>query len=289
MKKKSTQNSECEHFNLKLKDYFLTKEVFSLKKNQEFGFLETHPRPDDLSRYYDTDAYLSHSDSAKGIFAKLYQFIKVINIRMKYSMLGNPQAESKLLDYGCGVGDFLLYAKNQGLNTYGFEPNSNARKIASRKVGETTILKNELRDISQKFDYITLWHVLEHIPDLLEFVEQLKHHLNPGGEILIAVPNHRSLDAKLYKEHWAAYDVPRHLWHFSPESIQKLFQGFGMKIEKTYPLWFDSFYVSLLSEKYKKNRFGFIRAFLVAFISNLFGIFNGNFSSVVYKIRKNEN
>lgn len=275
-------------FELKLKDYFLTQEDFVLKRNTEFGFLETFPQPlENLDKYYESEDYISHSDSNKSTSDKIYQFIKTINIRHKFSMLKNPKSGSKILDYGCGAGDFLAFAKNKNLKVLGIEPNQNARKIAQNKVGENLVLNSGLKEISETFDIITLWHVLEHIPNLCEFIEELKSHLNPNGKIYIAVPNHQSYDAKFYKKHWAAYDVPRHLWHFSPESMETLFNSFGMKIEKRYALWFDSYYVSMLSEKYKKSSFRFIRAIVIATLSNFNGVFTGNYSSVVYQITKN--
>lgn len=286
----SLQERDSRKIIIESKDYFLTQEDFILKENPEFGFLETFPQPlENLDKYYESEDYISHSDSSKSLSDKIYQFIKNINIQHKFSMLGNPEKGKKLLDYGCGAGDFLAFAKSKNLGVLGVEPNSKARKIAQQKVGENSVTNSELKNISEKFDIITLWHVLEHIPNLFEFIEELNSHLNPNGKILIAVPNHKSYDAKFYKKHWAAYDVPRHLWHFSPESLQKLFNRFGMKIEKRHALWFDSFYVSMLSEKYKKTTLGFVRATFIACLSNLLGIFDGNYSSVVYQVIKNEN
>lgn len=285
MKEKLLQQRD---FELKLKDYFLTQEDFVLKENSEFGFLETHPQPlENLDNYYESEYYISHSDSNKSASDKIYQFIKAINIRHKFSMLKNPKQGTKILDYGCGAGDFLAYAKTKKLQVLGVEPNEIARKIAQEKVGKNSVLNSELKEISTTFEIITLWHVLEHIPNLYEFIQQLNSHLNPNGKIFIAVPNYKSYDAKFYKNYWAAYDVPRHLWHFSPESMDLLFNSFGMKIEKRHALWFDSYYVSMLSEKYKKTSFGFLRAFVIAFLSNFNGILTGNYSSIVYQIAKN--
>jgi len=275
---------------LNLKDFFLSGEEFSLHKNKEFGFLETRPRPlKNLTEYYKSENYISHTDSQKNWFEKIYQFIKNYNIRYKFSKLPKPVAGIKILDYGCGAGDFLLYAKNKNLNVFGIEPNESALEITRKKIGRKNASNKSIRELNESFDIITLWHVLEHIPDLFEFIDQLKSKLNPGGKIFIAVPNHLSFDAAFYKEYWAAYDVPRHLWHFSPQSLGKLFNSFGMKIEKKYPLWFDSYYVSMLSEKYKKSRLGLLRAFIIATLSNFIGIFNGNYSSVIYQIVKNGN
>src|SRR5690554_2352499 len=266
-------------FKLKVKDYFLSGEEFELKQNKDFGFLETHPQPlENLSKYYETDDYISHTDSAKGLFAKAYQIVKNYNLKYKFSKLENIKEGSSILDYGCGTGDFLVYAKKRNLKIKGVEPNPQALKLASNKLGDSAVSDLSIDELDMKFDLITLWHVLEHISDLYPFLESLKSKLKPEGKIYIAVPNHLSYDAKFYGKYWAAYDVPRHLWHFSPQSLEKLFKSFGMKIEKQHPLWFDSYYVSLLSEKYKKNRFGLLRAIFIASLSNLKGIFSKNYS-----------
>ena len=273
---------------IKLKDFFLTEEEFELFENKEYGFLETHPQPVELEQYYDSKNYISHTDSKNSWFEKVYQLVKNHNISYKFNKLKVEKKEASLLDFGCGTGDFLAYAKNRNLNVIGIESNENARHIAVKKLGEKSVSNKKLSEINGQFDFITLWHVLEHLPDLFHFIDQLKSKLKDDGVLMIAVPNHRSFDAQFYKEHWAAYDVPRHLWHFSPESMQKLFNSFGMKIEKTHPLWFDSYYVSMLSERYKKNPFGILRAILVASTSNFLGLFTGNYSSVIYRITKNQ-
>src|SRR5690606_17173166 len=239
---------------LELSDYFFSREDFRLYENKEFGYLETRPQPDDLSFYYESEEYISHTDATKSRIEKLYAFVKNFNIRYKFAKLKNVQPGKKLLDYGCGTGDFLVFAQNQKLKVFGFEPNGFAFNIAQKKLNNSHVFNQPNEVFDQQYDVITLWHVLEHIPDLLAFVEELKTLLKPEGKIYIAVPNHLSFDAKFYRNYWAAYDVPRHLWHFSPESVHKLFNSFGMKIEKQFPLWFDSYYVSILSEKYKKTK-----------------------------------
>lgn len=290
MKKNPDPERVSNKFTLELKDYFLTGEKFWLQENEDFGYLETHPQPlENLSDYYESENYISHTDSGKTLMERIYQFVKNYNLSYKFSKLQDAAPGKNILDYGCGTGDFLVYAKAKKLKVFGVEPNPKALKIAREKLSDESITDKPIDELNQKFDVITLWHVLEHIPNLFEFLEQLKSKLNPGGKIYIAVPNHLSFDAKFYKNYWAAYDVPRHLWHFSPDSMQKLFNSFGMKIEKQYPLWFDSYYVSLLSEKYKKNSLGFLRAIIIGTLSNLAGILSGNYSSVIYQISKNEN
>jgi len=270
-----------------LKDYFLSQEEFYLVENSSFGYLETHPIPENLSKYYESEKYISHTDSAKNWLEKIYQLVKNYNIAYKFSKLEGAKPGMKILDYGCGAGDFLAFAQKKNLDAFGVEPNPVALQITHAKIGKDRAVDQPIESLSGEFDFITLWHVLEHIADLENFILNLKTKLKPEGKIYIAVPNYHSYDAQFYKEYWAAYDVPRHLWHFSPESLNKLFSAFGMKIEKTFPLWFDSYYVSLLSEKYKKNPFGLLRAVWIGSLSNLKAMNTGNYSSIIYQISKN--
>lgn len=274
---------------LETRDYFLTGEKFGLYRNPEYGFLETRPVPlNNLPDYYKSDEYISHSDSKKSWFDKIYQLIKKYNISYKFSKLKVESGNKSLLDYGCGTGDFLKYAKNKGLTVLGIEPNQNALKLAQQKIGNDLVKNTELKNLNQQFDYITLWHVLEHIPNLEELIIELKNKLKADGKIIIAVPNHDSFDSKYYKSFWAAWDVPRHLWHFSNDSFQNLSYKFGLEVVNKYPLWFDSFYISFISEKYKKSKFRILRAPIIGFISNLYGMKNKNYSSVIYILKKNE-
>lgn len=270
----------------KVKDHFLTQKEFYLNKNSEFGYLETHPIPENLSEFYKSENYISHTDSRKSLFEKVYQKLKLYNIRYKFSKLDHKENGKKLLDIGCGTGDFLQFAQKKGLKVFGIEPNQKAIEIAKNKIGREGEFFDELSDTDETFDSITLWHVLEHIPDLNQTLNEIKSKLKPEGELIIAVPNYKSFDAKFYQSFWAAYDVPRHLWHFSPEDFNRLMNHHGMKIVNKYPLLLDSFYVSLLSEKYKGNRWGIFRAMLIGTISNFLGFWNGNYSSIIYKIKK---
>ena len=270
----------------KVKDHFLTQKEFYLNKNSEFGYLETHPIPENLSEFYKSENYISHTDSRKSLFEKVYQKLKLYNIRYKFSKLDHKENGKKLLDIGCGTGDFLQFAQKKGLKVFGIEPNQKAIEIAKNKIGREGEFFDELSDTDETFDSITLWHVLEHIPDLNQTLIEIKSKLKSEGELIIAVPNYKSFDAKFYQSFWAAYDVPRHLWHFSPEDFDRLMNHHGMKIVNKYPLILDSYYVSLLSEKYKGNRWGIFRAMLIGTISNFLGFWNGNYSSIIYKIKK---
>jgi 2-polyprenyl-3-methyl-5-hydroxy-6-metoxy-1,4-benzoquinol methylase len=269
-----------------VKDFSVSGESFSLLLNEEYQILKTHPQPtlDKLGSYYEFEDYISHTDGKRTLFEKMYHFIKRKAIRDKVSLINSYQPlKGRILDIGAGTGDFLLEAKNQNWEILGIEPNDKAKGIAvgkGIKFGDT-IEKLE----SNSFDVITMWHVLEHVPDVEHQVAELKRLLKPSGTIIIAVPNFKSYDANHYKEFWAAYDVPRHLWHFSKTAIEKLFDKQNMNLEDVKPMWFDSFYVSLLSEKYKTGKMNFISGFFIGLISNVSGCFKKEFSSHIYVLK----
>ena len=269
-----------------VKDFSVSGESFSLLLNEEYQILKTHPQPtlDKLGSYYEFEDYISHTDGKRTLFEKMYHFIKRKAIRDKVSLINSHQPlKGRILDIGAGTGDFLLECKNQNWEILGIEPNDKAKGIAlgkGIKFGDT-IEKLE----SNSFDVITMWHVLEHVPDVEHQVAELKRLLKPSGIIIIAVPNFKSYDANHYKEFWAAYDVPRHLWHFSKTAIEKLFDKQNMNLEDIKPMWFDSFYVSLLSEKYKFGKMNFISGFFIGLISNVSGCFKNEFSSHIYVLK----
>ena len=269
-----------------VKDFSVSGESFSLLLNEEYQILKTHPQPtlDKLGSYYEFEDYISHTDGKRTLFEKMYHFIKGKAIRDKVKLINSYQpVKGRILDIGAGTGDFLLECKNQNWDILGIEPNDKAKGIAlgkGIKFGDT-IEKLE----SNSFDVITMWHVLEHVPDVEHQVAELKRLLKPSGTIIIAVPNFKSYDANHYKEFWAAYDVPRHLWHFSKTAIEKLFDKQNMNLEDVKPMWFDSFYVSLLSEKYKSGKMDFISGFFIGLISNVSGCFKNEFSSHIYVLK----
>jgi len=247
--------------------------------------LITDPQPDNLDKYYESEAYISHTDSKKTLMDKIYQYIKALNIRFKLNLIDHYTNKSKkLLDVGTGTGDFLVAAQKKGWNILGIEPNKNALEKAREK--RIAVLPTLNSIPQQKFDIITLWHVLEHLPDLDSQITNLVELLEENGTLIIAVPNYKSYDAKYYKEHWAAYDVPRHLWHFSKTSIDSIFLEHNMKVVKTKPMLFDAFYVSLLSEKYKTGKTNTLKAIWIGLLSNLSGIWTKEYSSHIYILQK---
>ncbi len=243
------------------------------------------PEVEDLAQYYKSEDYISHTDSRKTIFEKLYQGIKSYMLDKKLEWIGEQKKQQgNLLDIGAGTGDFLARAEKKGWTISGVEPNEEARALASKKGIQVSENSESLPSVS--FDVITLWHVLEHVPDLEKQILELERLLKKDGLLIIAVPNFKSFDAYKYKNDWAAFDVPRHLWHFSRNSIDRIFSPFGFELQQVRPLKFDSYYVSLLSEKYKKGFGGMIKGFFNGLLSNLVAKKTNEYSSLVYFLQK---
>jgi 2-polyprenyl-3-methyl-5-hydroxy-6-metoxy-1,4-benzoquinol methylase len=272
-------------FFLKVRDYSVSKEIFELHHNPEYDLLITFPKPslEKLPSYYESEDYISHTDGKRSLFERLYHIIKNIALNNKVKLINSHSEKGILLDIGAGTGDFLVAAKKEGWKTTGIEPSLKAKTIAISKGVDFVDNLTDLKDHS--FDVITMWHVLEHVPNLEEYLIALKRLLKPTGTILIAVPNFKSFDANYYGRFWAAYDVPRHIWHFSKVTIKKLFSEKEMNLVEVLPMKFDSFYVSLLSEKYKTGKMNFIKAFFVGLKSNLSAKKTNEYSSHIYVIK----
>lgn len=237
-------------------DHTVSQESFSIVRCTGCGFLMTNPRPEnaDLGKYYKSEQYISHSNTSKGWVNRVYKIARAFTLAQKYRLVKPYASENGLLDIGCGTGAFLDYCAEKGLNVEGVEPDEDARKFAQSEYGFQLKTEDALNDWPDaQFSAITMWHVLEHVPNLSERIAQLKRLLNARGRIFVAVPNHTSADAHHYRQFWAAYDVPRHLWHFSPSTIRTLFNKHGFVLERTLPMKLDAYYVSLLSERYKNG------------------------------------
>lgn len=277
--------SNKKHF-LTVTDYSVSKEVFDLYQDEELDMLITHPKPglDVLGRYYESADYISHTDSKRSLFEKVYHFIKGIALKNKLNLINSLQPnKGKILDIGAGTGEFLFVAQQNGWNTTGVEPSEKAKQIAINKGVSFVEALAQLEN--HTFDVITMWHVLEHVPDLNHQIKELKRLLKPSGYLIVAVPNFNSFDAQHYGKFWAAYDVPIHFWHFSKTAIQKLFQKEQMELVKILPMKFDSFYVSLLSEKYKSGRMNYVKAFFIGLWSNIKAKSDMEYSSHIYILK----
>lgn len=270
---------------LKIKDHSVTGESFELVYDHALGMLATKPQPKDLDKYYASENYISHTDANTTIIDKLYQKIKKYSLGKKEHLVSKYAGEEKtLLDVGAGTGDFLLKAKIKSWKVSGVEPNQEARKKAAAK---GMVLQDDLQKINDaEYEVITLWHVLEHLPNLELQIKDLVSLLCDKGTLVVAVPNFKSYDASFYGAYWAAYDVPRHLWHFSKGAIEKLFASHGMKVVNVKPMIFDAFYVSLLSEQYKTGRQNYFRAFMVGLWSNLKALCSKEYSSHIYILKR---
>lgn len=273
-------------------DHTVSKEKFPVVEcsNCTLRFTQNVPGPECIAPYYKSEDYISHTNTSKGLINRLYQFVRNRTMVSKRKLIQQSTGLSKgtLLDVGSGVGTFVQVMKQAGWQVTGLEPDADARKVAAQ------VYNTDLTDIAQfydlpvgSFDAITMWHVLEHVHELQRYMQQLKALLKENGKLFIAVPNYRSTDAAVYKEHWAAYDVPRHLYHFSPRSIELLMEKNGMKVEAYKPMWYDSFYISLLSSKYKNGKPNLIAAFFNGLRSNFKTLGDvKRCSSVIYVISK---
>ena len=271
-------------------DHTVSRETFKLLYDNKYDLLLTYPKPEDkeLSKYYESEDYISHTDANTSLFDKVYQGVKNHTIKQKVKLINSFNYQNKtILDIGCGTGDFLEACSKNQWNVTGIEPNKKARKISVHKTKQSiyTDIEEMINVTTKRYDIITMWHVLEHVPNLSEYIGLLKKLLSPKGTLIIAVPNYKSYDANYYGNFWAAFDVPRHLWHFSQKSIELIFGEFDFKIVKTLPMKFDAYYVSLLSEKYKSGFSNPIKAFYRGLLSNLKANQNKEYSSLIYVIK----
>ena len=286
-------NSDKQSPYLAVKDYTVTKTYFTIVMCNGCGFKFTSPRPsiDELAGYYKSESYVSHTNTKKGLVNKLYHLVRSYTLIKKLQLIMHyGTKKGSIIDYGCGAGFFLKTCKDNGWLVHGYEPDENARQFIKENhsisvFGNTNELTLTLKD--QKVDCISMWHVLEHVSDLKGLFNFFNSSLKDNGKIFVAVPNCNSFDAKHYGKFWAAYDVPRHLYHFSPNDIKTLFKNEGYKHVKTLPMVFDAFYVSMLSEKYKGSFFGFLKALWFGLYSNLLANRSGEtFSSQIYIFEK---
>ena len=285
-------NSDILELLMSVKDYTVSKEFFEIAacKKCTLRFTQDVPDKESIVPYSKSDEYISHTDTSKGLINKLYQKVRKRTLKSKRKLIQKEtgKTQGNLLDIGSGTGAFVNEMKQNGWQAIGLEPDVDARLVAKKTYDVDLLEMNELWNLEQaSFHTITLWHVLEHVHDLQQYVQQLNKLLTKDGRIFIAVPNYTSADAANYKEYWAAWDVPRHLYHFSPTAMQTLIEKNGMKILKNKAMWYDSFYVSMLSSKYKHGKTKLISSFLNGLRSNMKAMSNvQKCSSVIYVIAK---
>ena len=272
-------------------DHTASKENFNIVSCETCGFRLTNPRPKNerLGVYYESDMYISHTNSSAGLFNWMYQTVRSYSIKTKVSLLKSLNLSgTQHLDIGCGTGEFLRACEVAGFNTKGIEPSEIARKKAIKNYGLSVSANSDLSRLGKsKFDSISMWHVLEHISNLNETISEFKRILKANGKIIVAVPNYSCWDASYYKEYWAAWDVPIHLWHFSKKTIVQVFKNHGFQLIKTKPMLFDAYYVSLLSEEFCSGKKNFLKSFIVGTLSNVIGsLTKRGHSSITYVFEK---
>ncbi len=277
---------------LTAKDYTVSQKAFAVWhcNNCTARFTQDVPEQNAIGVYYQSDSYISHSDTKKGFINTLYHAVRKRTLNKKKQLIINEvgMLKGEILDIGCGTGAFLNTMKTAGWGITGLEPDETARKKAAELYNINPQSPEKLFELKPaSYHAITMWHVLEHVHELHAYIKQLSNLITPQGKIFIAVPNYTSKDATIYQEHWAAYDVPRHLYHFSPASMEKLLGMYNLKLKAIKPMWYDSFYVSMLSEKYKTGKGNIIKAFWNGFVSNLKALGDkSKCSSVIYIISK---
>ncbi len=276
----------------KTKDFTVSGQLFEIVHCGGCGLRLTQDAPvlDEMGAYYKSEDYISHSDTNHGLINNLYQRVRVRTMKQKAAIVKKHTAlrQGNLLDVGCGTGSFLRTMQQEGWRVLGLEPDADAREMAKARCGIPVHPSHLLFSLDPaSFNAITLWHVLEHVHALHEYVAQLGVLLAQGGVLFVAVPNYTAKDAKAYGRYWAGYDLPRHLYHFSPQSMQRLIQQHGMKVVAKLPMWFDSFYVDMLSSKYRSGKISYISAGLHGLASNINAINNvDECCSVIYVITK---
>ncbi|WP_109833058.1 class I SAM-dependent methyltransferase [Reichenbachiella versicolor] len=268
-------------------DHTVSQESFAIMQCINCNLLLTSPRPNkqSIGKYYQSEEYISHKNKGNNLTNRIYKVARWFTLRRKTKLLASLSEGRKILDYGCGAGTLLEHLNKQGWKTTGIEPDDETRQKIIEET-DLTILKSHEDLNTKKFDIVTLWHVLEHVHDLNSTLKKLTEVLKRKGTLLIAVPNHNSHDREYYKENWAAYDVPRHLYHFTPDTITELLKAHKFKLKKTIPMKLDAYYVSLLSEKIATGKSNYLKAFIRGLISNKFAKQNNNYSSLIYVFKR---
>lgn len=276
-----------------IKDHAVSKKNFMLCRCSGCNLIFTNPRPkeSEIYPYYDFPEYYSHEDKAKNVIQYIYQKVRNYAVSQKVLLFESIIPKGRILDYGCGTGDVLRALQDKKWKITGIEPNDKARKIANTKTQRNVFKTIDEIEDQKKYDVISLFHVLEHIHELKKTTKSLLKLLKKSGYLVIAIPNHQSWDALHYKQNWAAWDVPRHLYHFDQTSIEKFAEIFELEITEIKPMIFDSFYVSMLSEKYQNPKqwtiITYAKAIFNGWKSNKFGKeIPGNHSSNIYILKK---
>ncbi len=279
-------------FFLKTEDFLKTHEPFELCRCTECGFVFTQdvPPEEEAGGYYESEDYISHSDTRKGMINRMYHWVRRYMLRRKRKLVSRLTKGKKLLDIGCGTGYFPAYMQQKNYEASGVEVSRAAREYGIQKFGLKIVPPEQFlkEDTGEEYDIVTLWHVLEHLYDPGKYLERIREVLKDEGVLVVALPNHHSFDARFYKKYWAGYDVPRHLWHFTPGTLAHLAGLHYFRVTEMVHMPFDPFFNALLSEKYRKRPLWFLSGPVTGFVAFLRGVLRvEKASSVIYILRKN--
>jgi 2-polyprenyl-3-methyl-5-hydroxy-6-metoxy-1,4-benzoquinol methylase len=283
-----TQDSRKE---FTVTDFFVSGEIFPVIRCMNCGFRHTGkaPGPGEIARYYQSEAYISHSNTRQGLVNRLYHTVRRFMLKKKAGIVKKTTGleNGNLLDIGAGTGYFLHFMQTCGWTVSGTEKDGKARNFSSEHWGIGLLPDEGLFSLpDQSYDAITMWHVLEHLSVPSDYLEKAASLLKPAGCLIIALPNPGSYDARHYRQYWAAWDVPRHLWHFLPENVEKLASKAGFILRRTYRMPFDAFYVSILSEKYRGSKAALLKGVFFGKISWILSLFSPEkCSSLIYEFR----
>ncbi len=276
-------------------DHYVSGETFEIIECKTCGMRITDDFPDEktIGKYYEAADYISHSDTKKGIVNQVYHFVRQYMLKKKARWVekSSGRKTGSILDVGTGTGYFANAMKKRNWDVSIVEQSDAAREFAEKNFGlsgSPSITEFAVQS-SKKLDVITLWHVLEHIENLKEAMTHFHQMLQKNGTLIIAVPNCNSFDARKYKSLWAAYDVPRHLWHFRAEQMEILAKNNGFEIAEIKPMPFDAFYISMISEKYAKQPLAFLKGIFTGIGGFFASIFDKKMSSSLVYILKKQN
>lgn len=279
------EHRPTEYYLRNVRDHFVSGESFDLLWSDRKGVLKTDPVPHRLEDYYAGPEYASHEEGGSGWKGRMYRGVRHFQHGLKYAWVKRLSPKPGIaLDVGTGTGEWPDYLSKRGWAVRATEPSAKGRSRATAKGVQIT--QDFMSLEGEAFDLITLWHVMEHIGSLDKALAQINRLCSPNGYVIVAVPNFLSWDAGHYGVFWAAWDVPRHIWHFSRAGLIALYEEHGFSLVRTYPLWADAFYVSLLSEGYKRGRASVVRALWSGLRSNMRSLLDSEPSSRVYVFQK---
>jgi 2-polyprenyl-3-methyl-5-hydroxy-6-metoxy-1,4-benzoquinol methylase len=235
-------------------DNLVSGKGFVLKRCSMCCFTFTADPPDekDIAKFYLSEDYISHSDKKQTLTDHFYHLARNYMLRKKYNLVRkiSGRETGALVDIGSGTGYFADYMNGKGWSVKGVELSEQARDYSISRFGLTVVSPSEVSVIKDgAADFVTLWHVLEHLYDPVMWLKEISRILKDDGKCIIALPNIKSDDAEWFGNEWAALDVPRHLWHFSPETLPAFINGHGFICKQVIPMPLDIYYISTLSYK----------------------------------------